>query len=157
MRVKRNPTHIFARNFPTRLLLIEFICNGVTRQPDNNIALDRPQTAYAGRAGQTRHGPNSLFKWRGGRSSAIVCQLAVIQITLEEHQVALGQMQEQIGCLIRQVPVRETGAPERVLLVHPLASAFVPLPALTEKSEGRHIRFGRAREEVSVHTRVDKP
>ena len=60
-------------------------------------------------------------------------------------------MHEQIGSLVGQVPVREPGAPERMLLVHPLSITLVALLASAEKPEGCHIRFGCIPEKMSVN------
>ena len=41
----------------------------------------------------------------------------MIQVTLEEHEVRMGKVQEQVWRLRVQLPKRPTRAPERVLFV----------------------------------------
>ena len=49
----------------------------------------------------------------------------MVQITLEEHEVRLAEMQEQIWRLRVEVPEGVPSAPEGVLLVDPSTIPFV--------------------------------
>ena len=51
----------------------------------------------------------------------------MVEITLEEYEIRAGQVQEQIWRLIGQIPEGVAGAPEWVLLVHPLAFTLIRL------------------------------
>jgi hypothetical protein len=59
----------------------------------------------------------------------------VVEISLEDDQVGLGQVLEKIGSLRVQVPEGVSGAPEGVGFVSPLALLLVLLPSVTEGSE----------------------
>lgn len=156
-RSTKKATHVFARDLPSRLLLVQLISDRIARQPNNDITLDSPQTSNTRRSSKFRHRTNRVFERRRRRCSAIVRQLAVVQIALEDDEVAAAQMQEQIRRFSSEVPESVAGAPEGMLLVDPLAGALVALPALTESVKGLHLLIGREREELPVDARVDEP
>ena len=51
----------------------------------------------------------------------------MIEVSLEDDQVALTEVLEQVRRFIVDAPECVTGAPERVLLVHPLSLLFILL------------------------------
>ena len=51
----------------------------------------------------------------------------MVQVALEDDEVRAREVEEQIGRFIVELPEREAGAPERMLLVHPLARLLVLL------------------------------
>jgi len=84
-------------------------------------------------------------------------KLTVVEISLEDDQVGLGQMLEKIGCFRVQVPEGVSSAPEGVGLVPPFALLLVLLPSVTESSERIPLGFGSILEELTVDTRVEDP
>jgi len=124
-------TYIFAAYLPTRLLLVKFLCDKVTIVTETNydVTLDRAQAADPWGSRCTSHGANGNFKWRTSWRMAVIGQLAVVQVTLEEHKVRTREVQEQIRCLAMQIPIRVSCTPERMLLVHPFPLLLVLLEA----------------------------
>ena len=53
--------------------------------------------------------------------------LAMVQVALEDDEVRAREVEEQIGRFVVELPEGEARAPERVLLIHPLARLFVLL------------------------------
>jgi len=96
--VMAHATHVFPADLPPWFFSIQPLRNLIPAlsEPHNYIALDGPQRTYLRRPDFAGHGSDSLFEWRASRSRAIVRQLAVIQVTLEKHQVRMGKVQEQI-------------------------------------------------------------
>src|SRR5258708_1010054 len=90
--LRKEDNSIFPRNLPSRFLLIQFIRNPILLESHHNITLNRPQTRHRRCTRQTRHRSNRHIKRRRSRSSTIIRQLAMIQITLKHHQIALTQM-----------------------------------------------------------------
>jgi len=84
-------------------------------------------------------------------------KLTVVEISLEDDQVGLGQVLEEIGCLRVQVPEGVSSAPEGVGLVPPLALLLVLLPSVTKSSERIPLGLGSVLEELTVDTRVEDP
>ncbi len=140
-------THIFAADLPALLLLIEALRNlvAVGAETNDDIALDRTQTADPWGACGRGHGTdrNVEVGRRGGctvvsqlkrgssvchpKQAAIDPYLAVVEITLENHKVRTREVEEEIRCFVGELPEGEAGAPERVLLIHPLALLLVLL------------------------------
>jgi hypothetical protein len=48
---------------------------------------------------------------------AVVSQLAMVEVSLEDDQVGFREVEEEVGSFGVEVPVGESGAPEGVLLV----------------------------------------
>jgi hypothetical protein len=84
-------------------------------------------------------------------------QRTVVEISLEDDQVGLGQVLEEIGSLRVQVPEGVSGAPEGVGFVPPLALLFVLLPSVTHRSERVPLSIGGLLKELSIDTRVEDP
>lgn len=120
-----NATHIFSADLPPRFFHVQLFCDllPILSEPHNYVTLDRPQRAYLRCPGFASHGSDSHFKRCAGGRRTIVRQLAVIQITLEQHEVRMGKMQEQVWRLRVQLPKSPTRTPERVLFVD-LAAIF---------------------------------
>lgn len=53
--------------------------------------------------------------------------LTMVQITFENDQLRLGQMQEQVGSFSVHFPERVTGTPERMLFINPFTLPLVLL------------------------------
>lgn len=87
----------------------------------------------------------------------VVGEFTVVEITLEDDEVRLGQVLEQIGSLRVQVPEGVSGAPEGVGLVLPLALLLVLLPSVTKRSERVPLGVGGVLEQLAVDTRVEDP
>lgn len=51
----------------------------------------------------------------------------MVQITFENDQLRLGQMQEQVGSFSVHFPERVTGTPERMLFINPFTLPLVLL------------------------------
>lgn len=99
---------------------------------------------------------------------AIVGELSVVEISLEDDQVGLGEVLEEIWSFRVEVPLMSarstgltyegiTGTPEGVSLVLPLALLFILLPSVTQRSERVHLLVRGFGEELTVHTRVEDP
>ena len=54
---------------------------------------------------------------RAGGGLAVVSQFTVVEVSLEDDQVGLREVEEEIWSFGVQVPVGESGAPEGVLFV----------------------------------------
>ena len=82
-------THVFATNLPTRLFLVETLGQSVTvgTQTNNYIAFDGPQASDLRSSSSAGHGANSYVEGGASRRGAIVRQLAVVQVTLEDDQI----------------------------------------------------------------------
>ena len=91
-------THVFSADLPSRFFCIQPLRNFIPAlsEPHNYIALDGSQRTYFRSPDFAGHGSDSHFEWRAGGSRTIVRQLAVIQVTLEKHQIRMGKVQEQI-------------------------------------------------------------
>ena len=48
---------------------------------------------------------------------AVVSQLAVVEVSLKDDQVGFREVEEEVWSFGMEVPVGESGAPERVLFV----------------------------------------
>ena len=84
-------------------------------------------------------------------------KLTVVEISLEDDQVGLGQVLEEIGCLRVQVPEGVSSAPEGVGLVPPLALLLVLLPSVSKGSKRIPLGLGSVFKELTVDTRVEDP
>jgi hypothetical protein len=85
----RQITYVFSANLPTRFLSIQFFRNHITitSQSDNNVAFDRSQTGDLGCTCGASHWPNSYIEGGACWGSAVIGQLAMIEIAFEEHQI----------------------------------------------------------------------
>ena len=81
----------------------------------------------------------------------------MIQISLEVHQIRLGELQEQIRGFFVELPEAVARAPERVLLVDPFALRHVRLPARAHDFEALSLGFGCVGEELAVYHGVEEP
>lgn len=95
---RAHATHVFSADLPPRFFSIQPLRNLIPAlsEPHNYIAFDGPQRTYLRRPNFAGHGSDSHFEWRASGSRTIVRQLAMIQITLEKHEVRMGKVQEQI-------------------------------------------------------------
>lgn len=127
--MKGKVTHVFPTDLPARLRLVKALrcLISVRTKTNHNVALDGPQASDHRGTSRARHRPDSDLERSTCRSGAIVCQLSVVQVTLEEDEIRSRQMKEQIGGLRVKIPEGVPCAPERVLLVHPFAFLFVLL------------------------------
>ena len=147
-RRRRGATHVFATDLPPLLLLVEALRELVAVRPeaDDDVALDRAHAADPGRACGGRHRADRDLEVGRWRRSAVVRQLgrggsvldrrvvisrgahlAMVQVALEDDEVRAREVEEQIGRFVVELPEGEARAPERVLLIHPLARLFVLL------------------------------
>lgn len=122
-------TYIFPADLPPRLRLIQLLRNLVPTIPKayNHIALDCPQTTHLWRPARVRHRPDGLVERRARGRSAVVRQLTVVQVALENDEVRAREVQEEVGRLRMQLPECIARAPEGVLFVHPFTFRFVLL------------------------------
>ena len=132
---KAEGTYVFPRDLPARLLLVELLSEfiAIGAEADDDVALDRTQTANLRSTGRGRHRPDGdleVCRWRRG---TIVGELAVVEVALEEDEVGAREVEEQIRSLVVELPEGVTRAPEGVLLVHPLALLLVLLTTSTSQ------------------------
>lgn len=155
--IENKTTYIFTANLPPWLLLVKVLRGLFALQTHNDVALDRAQRADFRRTRRRRHRPDRLLEWCRRRRVAIIRQLTVVQITLEEHEVRAREVEEQIRGLLGQAEEGVARAPEGVLLVDPLALRDVLLPALAEAAERLDLGVARVLEEVTVDHHVEQP
>jgi len=148
---------VFTTDLPPRLLLVELLRGLFALEAHHDVALDRAQRADLGRACRRRHWPDRLLKRRRRRRVAVVSQLAVVQVALEEDEVRAREVEEQVGRLLGHAEKGVARAPERVLLVDPLALRDVLLPPSAETPERLEISLARVLEEAAVHHHVKQP
>lgn len=113
-------THVFSTNLPTGLILIQPLGGliALITKPDDDVALDRPQRTDPRSARGIGHRPDRDAERRAGGSLAVIGQLTVVEVSLEEHQVGFREVEEEIGGFGVEVPVAEPGTPEGVLFVN---------------------------------------
>ncbi len=154
---KEKCTHVFTTNLPPRLLLVELLRGLFVLEAHHDVALDRAQRADLGCARRRRHWPDRLLKRRRRWRVAVVSQLAVVQVALEEDEVRAREVEEQVGRLLGHAEEGVACAPEGVLLVDPLALRDVLLPPSAETPERLEISLARVLEEAAVHHHVEQP
>ena len=143
-RVRRNnawKTYVFATDLPAFLFLVQALRElvAVRAEADHDVALDRAHTADTRRAGSGRHGADRDLEFGRRGRGAVVRELTVVEVALEDDEIGAREVEEQIGSLVVELPEGVTRAPEGVLLVHPLALLLVLLATLTSQ----HTWLGR--------------
>lgn len=81
----------------------------------------------------------------------------MVQVSLEEDQIRFSEVLEEIRSFRWQRPVGQSSTPERMLFVDPLSTSLVSLPSLGQLTQRSNLRVGSAREQGSVHHRVQEP
>lgn len=84
-------------------------------------------------------------------------KLAVVQVALEDNEVAVAQVQEEIGRLAGQAPEGVARGPEGVLGIDPLSFALVLLPALAHLSQRGNLIIVGVREQRAVGHGIEEP
>lgn len=164
-------TYVFTRDLPSWLFLVELLSD-TGWNTDDNVRLDGSERSDSGSSWLGSEGSDGGSERSIEGSVTIVSEfsclsayyplklvkrLTVVEISLEDDQVGLGQVLEEIGCLRVQVPEGVSSAPEGVGLVPPLALLLVLLPSVTEGSERVPLGLGSILKELSVDTRVEDP
>ena len=83
------------RNFPTLFTLVELL-GLVGRETDDDITLDRAERQDGRRARFRREGSDRHRERRRRRRVAVVSELAVVQVALEDDEVGIGEVEEEI-------------------------------------------------------------
>lgn len=83
------------RDFPTLFSLVELL-GLVGRETDDDVTLDRAERQDGRRARLRREGSDRHRERRRRRRVAVVSELAVIQVALEDDEVGIGEVEEEI-------------------------------------------------------------
>lgn len=89
-----DPTHVFPADPPAWFFLLELFrfLTPVLSESHDYIALDCSQRTYAWCSSFAGHRSYSLVEGGAGGRRTIIRQLAVIQVTLEEHEARMGKV-----------------------------------------------------------------
>jgi hypothetical protein len=121
--------HIFAADFPSRLLFIQSLRNFIAAisQSYNDITLDSPQTANFRSSRGTCHWSDGNIEGRARRRRTVVREFTVVEISFENDEVGARKMEEKVRRFCMQLPEGVAGTPKRVLFVYPFSFLFVLL------------------------------
>lgn len=81
--------YIFAADLPANFSLVEVLCDTISlwAEANNDIALDRAKTCDLRSTCCAGHRADGYLKWGARWCGTIVCQLAVVEVPLEDDQI----------------------------------------------------------------------
>ena len=82
------------------------------------------------------HRADRDVEWRASWGLAVVGQLTVVEVSLEDDQVGFREVEEEIGSFGVEVPVGEPGTPEGMLFVDLESDPYVSTKSAFGFNEG---------------------
>ena len=107
--LRQQDNGVLARDLPSGLVLVELLAD--TRgDTDHDVRLDRSERGHGRRARLRGERADRNVEGRVERGVAVVREFSVVEVSLENNQVRLGEVLEQIGGFRMQVPLAVSSA-----------------------------------------------